>query len=209
MVTLGGTQDGRAGAVPVDRRSHFARGRVLPRRAEACRAAGHLRHQQSVLVDGRRQVLQLLGDGEARVRDSEDRAAAAEGLSGGRRSHAESLRNLAYPIDWDALLDYVGRPAILKPYSGGGWKHVYKVQRPAGAARGLRRHGAVLHDAPGVHRLRPVRALLHVRQDRHHAGRLRSARAALPGRSRVPVGRSSARASCATRRPSTRRSATR
>ena len=39
----------------------------------------------------------------------------------------ESLRNLEYPIDWDGLLDYVGRPAILKPYSGGGWKHVYKV----------------------------------------------------------------------------------
>jgi hypothetical protein len=39
----------------------------------------------------------------------------------------ESLRNLEYPIDWDALLDYVGRPAILKPYSGGGWRHVYKV----------------------------------------------------------------------------------
>lgn len=39
----------------------------------------------------------------------------------------ESLRNLQYPLDWDALLDYVGRPAILKPYSGGGWKHVYKV----------------------------------------------------------------------------------
>jgi hypothetical protein len=40
---------------------------------------------------------------------------------------AESLRNLQYPLDWDALLDYVGRPAIIKPYSGGGWKHVYKV----------------------------------------------------------------------------------
>jgi len=39
----------------------------------------------------------------------------------------ESLQNLGYPIDWDGLLDYVGRPAILKPYSGGGWKHVYKV----------------------------------------------------------------------------------
>jgi hypothetical protein len=38
-----------------------------------------------------------------------------------------SLRNLRYPLDWDDLLDYVGRPAILKPYSGGGWKHVYKV----------------------------------------------------------------------------------
>jgi hypothetical protein len=40
---------------------------------------------------------------------------------------SESLRNLGYPLDWEGLLDYVGRPAILKPYSGGGWKHVYKV----------------------------------------------------------------------------------
>jgi hypothetical protein len=40
---------------------------------------------------------------------------------------SESLHNLEYPIDWDGLLDYVGRPAILKPFSGGGWKHVYKV----------------------------------------------------------------------------------
>jgi hypothetical protein len=40
---------------------------------------------------------------------------------------SESLHNLSYPIDWDGLLDYIGRPAILKPYSGGGWKHVYKV----------------------------------------------------------------------------------
>ena len=40
---------------------------------------------------------------------------------------SESLRNLEYPIDWEALLDHVGRPAILKPFSGGGWKHVHKV----------------------------------------------------------------------------------
>ena len=39
----------------------------------------------------------------------------------------ESLHNLEYPLDWDGLLDHVGRPAILKPYSGGGWRHVYKV----------------------------------------------------------------------------------
>src|SRR5262249_6987324 len=39
---------------------------------------------------------------------------------------SESLRNLEYPMDWDALLDLVGRPAILKPFSG-GWKHAYKV----------------------------------------------------------------------------------
>jgi len=42
--------------------------------------------------------------------------------------NAESLHNLEFPLDWDGLLDYVGRPAILKPYSGGGWKHVYKVR---------------------------------------------------------------------------------
>ena len=41
--------------------------------------------------------------------------------------NSESLRNLDYPVNWDGLLDYVGRPAFLKPYSGGGWKHVYKV----------------------------------------------------------------------------------
>jgi len=41
--------------------------------------------------------------------------------------NSESLHNLEYPMDWDGLLDYVGRPAILKPFSGGGWKHVYKV----------------------------------------------------------------------------------
>ncbi len=39
----------------------------------------------------------------------------------------ESLRNLHAPLDWDAMLDYVGRPAILKPAIGGGWKNVYKV----------------------------------------------------------------------------------
>jgi hypothetical protein len=44
---------------------------------------------------------------------------------------SESLHNLGYPIDWDGLLDYVGRPAILKPFSGGGWKHVYKVHDKA------------------------------------------------------------------------------
>src|SRR6266849_2205852 len=50
-----------------------------------------------------------------------------KGYPAGVDINAESLRNLSYPMDWDGLLDYVGRPAILKPFSGGGWKHVYKV----------------------------------------------------------------------------------
>ena len=39
--------------------------------------------------------------------------------------HDESLRNLQYPIDWQALVDYVGLPCILKDAHGGGWRDVY------------------------------------------------------------------------------------
>lgn len=39
----------------------------------------------------------------------------------------KSMRNLQYPLDWDATFAYIGFPAFLKPYSGGGWKSVYKV----------------------------------------------------------------------------------
>jgi len=43
---------------------------------------------------------------------------------------ALSMRNLVYPLDWDAVFDYIGFPAFLKPFSGGGWKSVYKVENP-------------------------------------------------------------------------------
>src|SRR5918998_583559 len=39
--------------------------------------------------------------------------------------HDESLRNLVYPLDWKALVDYVGLPCILKDAHGGGWRDVY------------------------------------------------------------------------------------
>ena len=38
-----------------------------------------------------------------------------------------SMRNLMYPLNWDEIFGYIGFPAFLKPYSGGGWKSVYKV----------------------------------------------------------------------------------
>jgi hypothetical protein len=40
---------------------------------------------------------------------------------------SESLRNLEFPLDWQAIVDYVGLPAFLKPFDGGGWKNVSKV----------------------------------------------------------------------------------
>src|SRR5260370_1155740 len=42
----------------------------------------------------------------------------------------KSMRNLMYPLNWEEVFAYVGFPAFLKPYSGGGWKHVYKVHSP-------------------------------------------------------------------------------
>jgi hypothetical protein len=38
--------------------------------------------------------------------------------------HPDSLRNLKY-VDWDAVIDYVGLPCVLKDAHGGGWKEVY------------------------------------------------------------------------------------
>src|SRR4029079_5742703 len=39
--------------------------------------------------------------------------------------HDESLRNLKYPLDWHAIIEYIGLPCILKDVHGGGWKDVY------------------------------------------------------------------------------------
>ncbi|MEO7673681.1 MAG: hypothetical protein ABIU09_06340 [Pyrinomonadaceae bacterium] len=43
---------------------------------------------------------------------------------------AESLRNLEFPLDWQGVVDYVGFPAFLKPFDGGGWKNVSKIYSP-------------------------------------------------------------------------------
>jgi predicted flap endonuclease-1-like 5' DNA nuclease len=40
---------------------------------------------------------------------------------------ANSFRNLKYPLDWEAIFNYIGFPAYMKPFDGGGWKSVYKI----------------------------------------------------------------------------------
>lgn len=38
-----------------------------------------------------------------------------------------SFRNLAFPLSWEKIFDHIGFPAYMKPFSGGGWKSVYKI----------------------------------------------------------------------------------
>ncbi|MEO6670990.1 MAG: hypothetical protein ABIN36_16030 [Ferruginibacter sp.] len=39
----------------------------------------------------------------------------------------DSFANLAYPLDWDGIFKYIGFPAYMKPFAGGGWKSVYQL----------------------------------------------------------------------------------
>ncbi len=41
-----------------------------------------------------------------------------------------SFRNLAFPMDWEAIFNYIGWPAYFKPFAGGGWKNVYQLTGP-------------------------------------------------------------------------------
>ena len=39
----------------------------------------------------------------------------------------DSFSNLTFPLDWENIFNYTGFPAYMKPFAGGGWKHVYRL----------------------------------------------------------------------------------
>jgi hypothetical protein len=39
----------------------------------------------------------------------------------------QSFSNLAFPLDWEGIFKYIGFPAYMKPFAGGGWKNVYRL----------------------------------------------------------------------------------
>lgn len=41
----------------------------------------------------------------------------------------ESFSNLTFPLDWEGIFNYVGFPAYMKPFAGGGWKNVYRLEQ--------------------------------------------------------------------------------
>jgi glutathione synthase/RimK-type ligase-like ATP-grasp enzyme len=45
-------------------------------------------------------------------------------------TNENSFRNLAFPLNWEEIFDYVGFPAFFKPFAGGGWKNVYRLESP-------------------------------------------------------------------------------
>lgn len=40
----------------------------------------------------------------------------------------DSFSNLTYPLDWESIFGYVGFPAYMKPFAGGGWRNVYRLE---------------------------------------------------------------------------------
>jgi hypothetical protein len=40
----------------------------------------------------------------------------------------QSFANLAFPLDWNGIINYIGFPGYFKPFAGGGWKNVYKIK---------------------------------------------------------------------------------
>ena len=84
-----------------------------------------------------------------------------------------SMRNLQYPLPWESIFDYVGFPAFLKPFDGGGWKDVYKVNSPARVLSCLRPDARSLHDIANGSELQRILSLLLCRpgESPHHAVR--------------------------------------
>ena len=39
----------------------------------------------------------------------------------------QSFSNLAFPLDWEGIFSFIGFPAYMKPFAGGGWKNVYRL----------------------------------------------------------------------------------
>ena len=61
------------------------------------------------------------------------------------------------PFDLDVLAEEIGYPLYMKPFDGGGWRGVSRVDDPRRPARGVRRVRRDADAPPGHRRLRPLR----------------------------------------------------
>ena len=93
------------------------------------------------------------------------------------------------PFDLDAIAQKIGYPLFMKPYDGGAWRGVSRINNAGRAARRLRRQRRDAHAPAEGHRLRRLRPLA-VHRRRDHGDEVPAGPAhapALRGRARLPV----------------------
>jgi glutathione synthase/RimK-type ligase-like ATP-grasp enzyme len=100
---------------------------------------------------------------------------------------SESLRNLNYPLDWDAIVGYTGLPAILKDAWGGGWKNVYKVNTIDELIRAYDETGTLCMILQEFIEFDQFVRCICVGQDQHHADQVRPQKPSLHRRARASV----------------------
>ena len=110
---------------------------------EGHRAERPLRVQQPVVDPGEREAHDLLRDDAARAAGPRHLDAAAEGLRADRRpaADAHALRAL---FDLGPIGAQLGYPLFMKPYDGGGWVGVSKVDDEAGLRAAYEESGTKL-----------------------------------------------------------------
>ena len=191
------------------RRSHLARHPVLSRLAEERGALRRQGHQQPVLVERRRQVLQLRAGDQARRRDSADGAAAAQGTSDRHDRAVDAQPALPARLGGDLRVRRL--PRVPEAVRRRRLARRLQDQQPRGILQRLRSDAHALHDAAARGELQGILPLLRRRAGAgaHHA--LRSARAVPRALRAEPAGVSEGAARArrsATRRRCAARSAT-
>ena len=159
FVTLGGTAMDEPRAVRRDHRPHLARGAATTAPTSStpcCRASTVVNNPFMWSADDKlfdASLATRLGVASPKTIALPNR----EYIPG--INHDESLRNLQYPLDWQAIVDYIGMPCILKDAHGGGWKDVYVCRSLDELIHNYDDVRPADDDRAGVHRVGPVRPL--------------------------------------------------
>ena len=137
--------DGRAVRLRRHRRPHLARHSVLPRVPEERRALRHQDHQQPVLVERRRQVLQLRAGHQARRRHSADHPAAAQGASDRHHRAVDAQPEVPARLGCDLRVRRL--PRVPEAVRRRRLARRLQGQQPRGVLRRLRPDQDLVHDA--------------------------------------------------------------